>query len=236
MIENATPLLLLAAAVAGLGLLITLGFEIVQIFPKVAGAVLGKNSLGANSALRLLIFNRVGAAMFFPSFGYLVDRGIEFATLALISAFAIMCFSLFSLSLNLYFETYLRFFSKLFFRRESGESLHISSLVKDPSAPMRDRTSAFWFSALAGFFGCVGLTLPMLLGSLFPDYRLTLANTGFVFNSVFSVLTIFVIDRRLSEYCDSRSERLIEFSRATIRGRVGGTLVLAIAYFSLALF
>lgn len=223
--------MLLAAICAGVGLFVTLAFEIIQIFPKVAGAIVGRNSLGANSALRLLIFNRAGAALFFPSFGFLVDSGWGFSALTLLSILALVSFSVFVMSLNVFFDRYLQIFARLFFADGARASISVEELAGEGDSPARlGHVDAFWFSALAGFFGCLGLTLPMLVGSLFPEYRLTLANTGFVFNSVFSVLTVFVIDRRLSEYCDQRSSELPSFSRATLIGRFAGALLLALVY------
>jgi hypothetical protein len=62
-----------------------------------------------------------------------------------------------------------------------------------------------WLALLAVTFNLIGLTLPHLGASIFTDYRMTIANFGFIFNSCFTLISVFFIEKILSTYFDSGS-------------------------------
>ena len=42
-----------------------------------------------------------------------------------------------------------------------------------------------------------------------PDYRLTLANTGFIFNTLFTLINTFLIEQEIAEKFDCRTLKCI---------------------------
>jgi hypothetical protein len=57
-------------------------------------------------------------------------------------------------------------------------------------------------SFVATVFGLLGLSLPMLMSAAYPQLRLTLANTGFLFNSVFTIISVFFIESYFARLVD----------------------------------
>jgi hypothetical protein len=57
---------------------------------------------------------------------------------------------------------------------------------------------------------------------VFFDYRLTLANTGFLFNSFFTLVTVIVIDKRISAAIDDVNIDPARLVRLVLRSRIAG--------------
>lgn len=209
------------ALIAVSGLVISIFFEIAQIFPKVAGGVVGKNSIGANAALKTLLMNRIGAAAFYPVIGWKIDSGAgheEIATLFLLGAFLL---------------TLILFAMTIIFNRviESTASFFFNVNVKLGDQPLISETAGRVVGAhggqrfvaavaVAGVFGHIGMFGPLLLAAVFPSYRLMISQMGFIFNSIFSVMSVFYIDRRLSSLCEEGSRNLVDFGRYVLVGRM----------------
>lgn len=60
----------------------------------------------------------------------------------------------------------------------------------------------FYFSLVATFCFSVGLSVPYILASVFPNYRMTISSLGQIINSLGTVLILFLIDKMLYRAMD----------------------------------
>ena len=65
----------------------------------------------------------------------------------------------------------------------------------------------FNFNFLASSLNLLGITIPLLLGSIYTDYRLTLANSGFLFNTIYTIVNVF-IESLIAKKIDEKNKDL----------------------------
>lgn len=93
-----------------------------------------------------------------------------------------------------------------------------------PRSPA-DRESIRTPTALSSMFFGLGLSLPYVLASMMPEYRLTIGNLGQVINSFGTLLLLFWVDQRLFAALDK--DRLQDAVVHYGRGRAIGFLIVA---------
>ena len=172
--------IILAATV---GLIICITIEQAQLLAKYIGARRGRIAGGYNAAMKIMVVNRVGAAIYFLTIAMSIDLGMSADAIAVFFIGAVAVIALFDLAI--YFE--LR-------RRQSN--------AKDNGQIGASATGPVAIAMIATVFGILGLTLPMLLSAANPALRLTMANTGFILNSVFTVLTVFFVESHVAKVID----------------------------------
>lgn len=203
------------STLAAFGLAITIFFELAQVFPKVAGGVVGKNSIAANAALKTLLLNRIGATLFFPIVGWKIDHGasaIQIASLMLIGMAAITLIT--SISIINYYKI-IEYTATKFL---SIDKSHVNQISISSGYEKKYKFIVIVF--IAGLFGHLGMLAPLLVASLLPEYRLTISQLGFLFNSVFSVITIYYIDRKISLLCEDNHPNLVGYGKQILLGRL----------------
>lgn len=183
------PLFVLAAAT---GLFLALGTEQSQIVAKTRGAFAGKIATGYMNSMRIMVCNRLGAILYVMFVSLCIDTGISNRGLlvpALVGTFGVLGYNVFLTAKRS---------SVLAFPEGQGTvPLRAIWLQSD----RRYSVAAF----AATLCNILGLTLPFLLANSFPDYRLTLANTGFLLNAVFTLLNVILLEGRYAALIDGGS-------------------------------
>ena len=81
------------------------------------------------------------------------------------------------------------------------------------------------FGAIAGFVAHVGMLGPLLASTVFPEYRLTMTHAGGIFNGIFTLIVVFVVDNKLSRYCDAGDYYAFVYLRNFFIGRLIATTI-----------
>jgi hypothetical protein len=157
--------------IVSISILIAQHLEQEQLYRKLRGTINKTVAKGYNDAMKVMVLNRVFIVMYFSSVGFLIDTGVSGHHLALTFAFSYFCLTLANI------VTY-----KLRFKKLKGLFVNFESKI----------------FLVAVYFNLMGLTIPFLISSHFPEYRLTLSNLSFIFNSIFTVLMVFVIEKKVS--------------------------------------
>lgn len=181
-----SKLILLAFATIGLAICIVI--EQSQLLLKYSGAVKQKVAGGYNAAMKIMVLNRFGAVLYFFIISIVIDLGVRAATIASAFVFAIVAIAIFDLAIV------------------------ISSMRREQLSPGEVLGGGHAFlpiamSSIAALFGILGLTLPMLLSSENPALRLTMANSGFLLNSIFTIITVFFVESYLAKIIDGSSDQ-----------------------------
>lgn len=176
--------------VSAAGLVISLCTEQSQIVAKTRGVFAGKIATGYMNSMRIMIINRFGSIIYIFFLGLSIDVGITNRTLlgvAIAAALGVLGYNLF-LILN------------------RGKVLKFTSDMKDERLWEFLRFGGCWYtfaSFTATLCNFLGLTLPLLLSNSFPEFRLSMANTGFLLNAIFTMINVLVLETRYAAIVDT---------------------------------
>ncbi len=176
--------------VSAVGLIISLCTEQSQIVAKTRGVFAGKIATGYMNSMRIMIINRFGSIIYIFFLGLSIDVGISNRTLlgvAIVAALGVLAYNLF-----------------LIFNR--GRVLKFTSDMTDERLRETLRYGGCWYtfaSFTATLCNVLGLTLPLLLSNSFPEFRLSMANTGFLLNVIFTMINVLVLETRYAAIVDT---------------------------------
>lgn len=175
-----------------------------QIYARTIGAVNGTIARGYQSAMETMLINRVGAAIYFFSTSFYLESDGKVHPYLITISFGL----LFLFFFNLHTINSLKNLNKVnkHLNREEESNNNIQQV------PHFLKAAAFF----ATLFSILGLTLPYIAGMFFPEYRLTLANSGFIFNSIFTLVTTLIIDKNIAIMIDSGNSMLIRTASSVI--------------------
>ncbi|NDW23205.1 hypothetical protein [Alteromonas hispanica] len=167
-------------------LFIAQSLEHYQIYIKSSLSIKGTIAKGYNSAMKIMVVNRLFIVSYYFIFGFLIDYGVAFREFVVP-----LIFSLFFLCIA----------NLLMARR------YRSTAIIDAS----ERVGNVWntlsiSNAVATYFNLLGIIIPLLIASILPEYRLTLSNSSFLFNTAFVLINVFVIESRLAKLYDTRGD------------------------------
>lgn len=175
-----------------------------QIFVRVRGATVGRIAMGFQWSTEVLLLNRLGAAAYFLMLSFYIESGGTIERLLLLLSFSLVLIIIFNLWMML----------------KLAGALKISNWSDTFHTEVAVLSAAF----VATLFSVLGMTVPYFSGIFFPEYRLTLANSSFVLNTVFTLLIVFVVDKRVASYIDSANKHLGELATLTIGAKTLGLL------------
>lgn len=193
---------------ASIGLAISIIIDQAQLIAKFSGALKKRVAGGYNTAMKIMVLNRFGAALYFMFIALSIDLGMQASVIGIFFFAAICVVAVFDI------VTAVRLAVKY--------RLMLIDLV-DAQLSL----SPVFMSMIASMFGILGLTLPMLLSSANPELRLTMANTGFLLNSVFTIITVFFVESYLAKIIDDpdQQHRMILFVTAVFVLRFFGAVL-----------
>ncbi|MGH1331519.1 MAG: hypothetical protein ACRBBK_11615 [Paracoccaceae bacterium] len=175
-------------SLASVGLAICIVIDQAQLIAKYSGVLKERVAGGYNAAMKIMVLNRFGAALYFMLISISIDLGMTADVIALFFCGAIAVIIIFD------------FFTSFLLMKQNRCSIKI---MFDPNMAYKPVAMAM----IAALFGILGLTFPMLLSSANPVLRLTMANTGFILNSVFTILTVFFVESHIAQLIDDTDKR-----------------------------
>ena len=135
---------------------------------------------------QVMVVNRFGAAFFFTSAGFLVDIGLSVGDFLMIFS---LTWILLGTSVLLYILNW-----NMVYKAIAGYFLNINEISSDV------KLIKFTFrNILINYpfiFNIFGILIPIVSAAAFPQYRGMLLQIGFIFNSVASLLLVFIIEPR----------------------------------------
>jgi hypothetical protein len=191
-------------------------FEFVHPGAKLAGMVSGRHSVAANLGLKILIGNRVGASLFFPLIAYLIESGFTTQKVVSVLFFGLVAAAIVLMLSAVHLEKMVYVFARF---------LTPASDTVGNQCPKFRFDSVVIFGAIAGLLAHVGMLGPLLASTVFPEYRLTMTHAGGIFNGIFTLIVVFVVDNKLSRYCDAGDSYAFVYLRNFFIGRLIATMI-----------
>ena len=176
---------------AAFGLFLAQSMEYLQIFFKQKGFYSSSIAKGYNDAMKVMVLNRLGAIIYFMSLSLAIEIGakplniIDFIIITLIALIVV------NISLTAWQASHFKISFKFFANKINNEfTIFLISIF------------------LASSLNLLGITIPLLLGSIYTDYRLTLANSGFLFNTIYTIVNVFFIESLIAKKIDEKNKDL----------------------------
>jgi len=178
--------------------------DYMQIYLRYRGAVNSKIASGYSNAMKSMVGMRMGAVIYTFLVAISVERGIQTNFLIGLYAIALPC-----CAVPIAFMV-----PRL--KRNSGVTHELSEQC----------SGILWqplvVSAAAITFNLLGLAIPFVAGSKFPEWRLTLAQSSIFFNVFYTILTVFFIENRFAKLVDANDPKYHSFTYSVTLGRVIG--------------
>lgn len=159
-----------------------------QTWAKYRGAINNKLASGYNLAMKVMVGNRIGAALYFLLIAYCIDNSLDIKTLTNGLSITTLIISI-PIILSI--------------------KIIIGMSNKQHGLQLKKLQIAIILAAFtATTFNILGLTLPWIAGANHPNLRLTLANTSFFFNTVFTIINVFYIEHKLATLIDNDANKI----------------------------
>jgi hypothetical protein len=182
--------------------------DTMQVLLRAVATTLEAPVLGAHLGSVFMLANRAATALALLILGYFVDSFVPRQHLQAIYAAAAAAIALFHLPLlrrtPLIGLTVTA--SRLLYRRTFDDEL--VGAVREASA----QRLGYRFSpavAAVSAIGLIGLLSPSLLATTFPAYRATLMQTGFIINSIASIISVMYVERQIAITLDGGDQHEI---------------------------
>lgn len=151
---------------------------------RVAGIALEKFPLSTLRSTQILMVNRFGAAFCFTAAGFLVDAGLSVEGFIYYFSLAFGILGVITLLYYLCWQTVYTLVARIFL----GTQAHRAEVTRVPFS-IRHIVINYPF-----IFNILGVSAPIISAAAMPDYRGFLLQLGFIFNSIASVLVVFVLE------------------------------------------
>lgn len=221
--EQFAPFLGIFLIIAAVGLAASLYTEQTQIIAKIRGALKNQIASGYNSAMKIMLVNRFGTILFTFFLALSIDVGISNLKIIIVA----MC----AVSVVLCYNVYLAVNSQKILFYTPPEDQPLTPLYK-ALGQVRQRYVIGCY--LATLLNIMGLTLPLLLSNSFPEYRLSMANTGFLLNAFFTMINVLLLEARLAQVLDKQDKQgAYEFALSIFVTRAIAILTAIMIYIAL---
>lgn len=178
-----------------------------QLIKKVQGGLSLKIASGYNSAMKMMVINRFGAVIYFSASAYFIETKSSTDELILIYVVSLLSALIFIILMSKYYVD--------------------NSVLTSDFFTFKKMTSTSFF---ANTFSALGLTLPLIAGTIFLDYRLLLSNASFFFNTIYTFIMVFYIEAKIANLIDKSSSDLRSTAFSIIFGRIMAYLFVCILY------
>lgn len=207
--------------------------DLLQYLMRIAASLFDQPNLSTHLVSLSMLVNRIGAASSLLLIGFFIDQGIAPVQL-------IFIYCGFSLTLAvLYFLAGLNASQSLILLRPLVMRYYKIEIAKPktkknaiPFRPIPNDIALIFALSLCGFL------LPSVAAAIFPDYRATLLQTGFILNSIATLYFALKIEKDLavtlnSTDTDRKWEAFVEFMFARSIGCIITTFVLPLILLAL---
>ncbi len=196
--------LTVAFALALIGLALAILADHFQVIAKYLGSQKQRIAGGYNLAMKVMVINRLGAVLYFLLIAFNIDNGLGPEVLVLGLALTVASIAVPTIGILFWLQRQLK---------EQGSDFRVLDMSQWPTTIV----IATFFATLLNL---LGLTVPWIASATYPELRLTLANTSFLFNTLFTVINVFYIEHRLAKIVDEGAEQIHSFVAGVIVARL----------------
>lgn len=172
--------------------------DLLQYMVRIAASIFEQPNLSTHLVSLSMLLNRIGAACGLLLIGFFIDRGVLPAQLITVyCAFSIVLAGLYFLAGTYAYQSMasLRPLVMRYYKIDIKTPTPIEPSATANRPPID--ISAIFFVALCGFL------LPSVAAAIFPDYRATLLQTGFILNSFATLYSTLKIEKDLAVVLNS---------------------------------
>lgn len=200
-------LYIVSSSIFILGYLIAFFIDHLPLSLRSVGKLLDLFPLSTLRATQIMMANRFGAVLFFISSGFLVDIGGSTKYFLLLFSVSWLLLGSISFIYILKWRNVFTLISKYMFGVAKPE-VNIKTI---------NFSINFTFTNYPFIFNTLGVSIPIISASIFPEFRASLLQIGFAFNSIASLLLIFVIEPKfVSHISNDQTQKADDFHQELI--------------------
>lgn len=189
--------------------------EQAQLLAKHHGSITKHVAQGYNLAMKIMVANRFGAVIYSLLIAFNIDNGLAPSKLATGYAVTITLLAIPTIIMLIILQKTIK---------DTGSKIHVL-----------DRSHWPHYIVIATFlaisFNLLGFTLPWLAGAAYPDMRLTLANTSFLFNTIFTMINVFFVEHHFAKLVDSDKNEIHGFAAGVLIARLTAYVMVGLSIF-----
>lgn len=181
-----------------IGLVLSVIVDNLVVTSRFAAASLGSNAIGAYLSQVLSLLSRLSVVLFLPFSALLIDLGAQTQNFIflyfLCSISMVVIILLLFKNRNIFYYFFMGRVQKLL-PNKSFQKVVIQQYIfniKDVKNPL------FIASFFVASINLIGLTLPLIISSIYSDYSTFLSHLGGVINVSATLVNTFILERRLS--------------------------------------
>ncbi len=172
-----------------------------QVLLRTLAGLLNISILGAHLGSVVMLLNRAATAAVLLLIGYMVDIGVPARELlTLYAGTALLLGAAHALFLGKRRIFNLTLLACRWMYRKTGDADAITLATQEFGKKRRLVVQPV--VALVGTIALAGFLLPSIAAAVFPHYRATLMQTGFIINSIASIISVLHVERRISMVID----------------------------------
>lgn len=178
--------------------------DTLQVLLRALAGLAGVAVLGAHLGSMVMLANRIATSVALLLLGYMVDTGVSalvmvgaFGCLSVLIAIGHVVFIRKRLVLRVLLSACAAFYG----RAVALPRMTIAAKALRGRVAWVVSPSVAFVSAL----GLAGFLVPSLAAAKYPDFRATLMQTGFVLNSIATIVNVMVVEKRISLTIDGGS-------------------------------
>ena len=175
--------------------------DTVQVLLRAISTMVSAPVLGAHLGSIFMLANRAATALALVLVGYLVDIFVPKQDLLITYSAAALVIAMCHLPLTKrlpLLRITLFSFRRIYGKSASDEQVNAAIALLGRKAPWRVSVAVMVVTTI----GFLGLLAPSLLASTFPTYRATLMQTGFILNSLASIISVLHVERIIAVTID----------------------------------
>lgn len=180
------------------GLVLSVIVDNLVVTSRFAAASLGSNAIGAYLSQVLSLLSRLSVVLFLPFSALLIDLGAQTQNFIFLYSLCSISMVVIILLLFKYRNIFYYFFMgkvQKLLPDKSFQKVEITQYIlkmKDIKNPL------FIASFFVASINLIGLTLPLIISSIYSDYSTFLSHLGGVINVSATLVNTFILERRLS--------------------------------------
>lgn len=210
--------------------------DTVQVLLRAISTLLAAPVLGAHLGSIFMLSNRAATALTLVLVGYLVDIFTSQYSLLLVYTTAAITIALCHLPLSNrrpLLRLTLFCFRRIYRKSCEADQIDAALAVLDRGADRRLSPAVVAVTAI----GFLGLLIPSLLASTFPTYRATLMQTGFILNSLASIVSVLHVERIIAVTIDEGDPEAVNALYGSyVTSRAAGYVTAACAFGAVVTF
>jgi len=188
------------------GLVLSVIVDNLVVISRFAAASVGSNAIGAYMSQVLSLLSRFSVVLFLPFSALLIDLGAESYNFIFLYFICAVSMVLIITSLFISRDHFYKFFILRVKKLLPNKKLINNEIIKYNIVKSDIKNTLFIASFFVAFINVIGLTVPIIISSIYSEYSTFLSHLGGIINVSATLVNTFILERKISISFESNLE------------------------------